>query len=161
MYSLADGNKYEDVFVFEDLVYAMECQLCVVHVYRNRNNSLTRQRGMRYACKGKDRYFSHSIIVTNEHIIQSCIRDNLISILDRSGELLQTKHTADILGKILISNLFTNRLLIAHADQPSSQLRVINFTGLPDGDGCSGAVWLIHSLYVASGPHLLTFTPAK
>ena len=97
----------------------------------------------------------------------------LISVLDCSGQQLQTIHAADILGpepilcqadvegNILISDLFTNRLLIAHADQPSSQWRVVNMTGLPDGDGCSGALWFRHILYVASGRHLLTFERAS
>ena len=78
----------------------------------------------------------------------------LISILDRSGQLLWTVHRADNLGprpvlcqvdfegNIFISDLFTNRMLIAHADQPISQWRVVDMTGLPDGDGCSGALWL-------------------
>ena len=172
MSSVADGNHYEDVFVFEDLVYAMESRLHVVHVYRNRNNSLIKLHDIRYPCKCNERVFFHSIIVTKDHIIHSCALDTLVSILNRSGELLQKIPIADISsyepvlcqvdfdGNFLIADSFTNRLLIAHVNQPSSQWRVVNLPDLPDGVWCCGAVWFRHRLYVADWHgRLITFTP--
>ena len=167
-----DGSDYEDVFVFEDLVYAMERRLGVVHVYMIRNNSLIKLHDIRYPCECSVRSLSHSIIVTNEHIIQSCPLDTLVSIMDRSFELLWTIPVADISGpwphlcqvdvegNILIADHVTNRLLIAHVNQPSSQWRVVNLPDLPHSDGCYAAVWFRHMLYATDYyDRLLTFTP--
>ena len=174
--TIAEGNYYEDVFVFEDLVYAMECRLRVVHVYRNRNNSLIQLYDVRitYPCECDASVFDHSIIVTKHHIIQCCADDDKpVSIQDRYGILLQKIRTADISGhrpflcqvdfegNILMADLYANRLLVAHADQPSSQWRVANLPDLPDS-GCWGAVWFRHRLHVASrGNRKLTFTPVN
>ena len=171
MSSIADSSEYEDVFVLEDLVYAKERRLQVVHVYRNRNNSLIKLHDVRYLCGCNVRYRSHSIIVTNEHIIQCCLGRHLVSILNRSGELLRTIPIADIFnqqpilcqvdveGNFLIADCWSNRLLITHVNQPSSHWRVVNLPDLPDGVGCWGAVWFRHRLHVAgSYGRLLTFT---
>ena len=172
MSSVADGNHYVDVFVFEDLVYATEFELRVVHVYRNRNNSLIKLHDIRYPCECSDRLISHSIIATNEHIIQCCPGDKILSILNRSGELLRTIPIADFLkrhpilcqvdidGNFVIADRRTNRLLIAHVNQPSSQWRVVDLPDLRDFLGCCGAVWFRHRLYVADlRDRLITFTP--
>ena len=167
------GSDYEDVFVFEDLVYAMECFLGVLHVYRNRNNSLTKVDDVKYPCMCNDRLLHHSIIVTNERIIQCCAHDELVCILDRSGELLQKLHIADISGRwpilcqvdveenFLIADPNTNRLLLAHAKQPASQWGVVVLADFLGFGGCEGAVWFRHRLYVASRRHLLIFTPVS
>ena len=169
---VADSYPYDDVFVFEDMVYAMECKLCVVQVYRNRNNSLTKLHDIKYSCKCNNTLYHHTILVTNKHIIQCCPPSNLVSILDRSGELLRKIPIADILvpwpllrqidvdKNFLIADHWSNRLLIAHVDQPSSQWRVVNLPDLPDGAGCFGAVWFRHRLYVTRRDgHFMTFTP--
>ena len=171
MSSVADGNAYEDVFVFEDLVYAMERRLHVVHVYRNRNHALIKQHDVSYPCVCSDRFRFHSIIVTNEHIIQCCPRDKLVSILDRSSELLRKIPIADISGyqpifcqvdfdgNFLIAYSYPTRLLIAHVHQPSSQWRVVKLPDSPDRISCRGAVWFRHKLYVAGfDGHVITFT---
>ena len=167
------NNWYEDVFVFEDLVYAIECQLCVVHVYRNHKNSLIKLHDVRYPCGCSNRY-PHSIIVTNEHIIQCCDRDKLVSILDRSGELLRKIPIAyiliyvhepilrqvDVQGNFLISDCASNLLAVGNAYQPTSEWGVVDFADSPGSDSCRGAVWFRHRLYVASRHgHLLTFAP--
>ena len=86
-----DGNNYdyEDVFVFEDLVYTTVGDLSVVHVYRSRRNSLIKLHvhDVRYPCKCKPMYLVHSIVVTKDHIIQCCAVVKLVSVLDRYGEL--------------------------------------------------------------------------
>ena len=171
MSRVADGNDYEDVFVFEDLVYAMEIRLLVVHVYRNHTNSLIKLHDVRYPCECNFLLLSHSIIVTNEHIIQCCNHDKLVSILNRSGELLRTIPIADISkrqpilcqvdvdGNFLIADRFANRLLIAHVNQPSSQWRVVDIPDFLSDDGSCGAVWFRHRLHVISRcGRLLTFT---
>ena len=170
---VADGNLYEDVFVFGDLVYAPEGILRVVHVYRNRNNSLIKLHDIRYPCGCNDRFRSHSIIVTNEHIIQCCAKEKFVSILDRSGELLRkipipgiSRHKpilcqVDVEGNFLIADRWTKHLIIANVNQSSSQWDVVDLTDLPGRFGCVGAVWFRHRLYVTSGRHLLTFTPAN
>ena len=171
MSSIAGGNYYWDVFVFEDLVYALERWFHVVHVYRNHNNSLIKLHDFRYPCGCNVRFPCHSIIVTNEHIIQCCTAGNIVSILNRSGELLRTIPIADIFnqqpilcqvdveGNFLIADCWSNRLLITHVNQPSSHWRVVNLPDLPDGVGCWGAVWFRHRLHVAgSYGRLLTFT---
>ena len=170
----AYDNEYEDVFVFEDLVYAMERQHRVVHVYRNRNNSLIKLHDVRYYCGCSDTFPYHSIIVTKVYIIQCCAEDKLVSILDRSGELLReipiaaisghwpSLRQVDVMGNFLIADLITNRLIIAHADQPSPQWRVVKLPDLMDSGSCRGAVWFRHRLYVAGfGHRLLTFTPVE
>ena len=170
MSHVADRNNYEDVFVFEDLVYAMESLLQVVHVYRNRSSSLIKLHDISYPCGCSGPFRFHSIIV-NEHIIQCCAGDKIVSILNRSGELLRTIPIADIFnqqpilcqvdveGNFLIADCWSNRLLITHVNQPSSQWRVVNLPDLPDGVGCWGAVWFRHRLHVAgSYGRLLTFT---
>ena len=91
-----DYNDYEDVFVFEDLVYAMESERGVVHVYRNHNNSLIKLHDVSYPCGCNFLLLSHSIIVTNEHIIQCCNRDEIVSILNRSGELQNVQNVVDV-----------------------------------------------------------------
>ena len=172
MSRVADGSDYEDVFVFEDMVYAMEWMLRVVHVYRNRNNSLIKLHDIKNPCECNELYFSHSIIVTSEHIIQCCGDGKLVSIQDRSGELLRTIPIADVLkrqpklcqvdfdGNFLIADRYMNRLLIAHVNQPSSQWRVVNLPDLRYNDGCCEAVWFKHKLYVADlRGQLITFTP--
>ena len=172
MSRIADGNDYEDVFVFEDLVYGIERELGVVHVYMNRNNSLIKLHDVGYPCGCNDAVRFHSIIVKNDYIIQCCSRDKIVFILNRSGELLRTIPIADISkhqpilcqvdfdGNILIADSVTNRLLIAHADQPSSQWRVVNLPDLRYNDGCCEAVWFKHKLYVADlRGQLITFTP--
>ena len=172
MSSVADGNHYEDVFVFGDLVYAMERLLCIVHVYRNHRSALIKLHDVRYPCECSDRFFSHSVIGTNEHIIQCCGDGKLVSIQDRSGELLRTIPIADVLkrqpklcqvdfdGNFLIADRYMNRLLIAHVNQPSSQWRVVNLPDLRVRDGCWGAVWFRHRLYVVDlHGRLITFTP--
>ena len=98
MSSVADGNHYEDVFVFGDLVYAMERLLCIVHVYRNHRNALIKLHDVRYPCECNYSDIYHSIIVTKEHIIQFCGREKLISVLDRSGELLRKTPIAEVSG---------------------------------------------------------------
>ena len=176
MSRVAYGIDYEDVFAFEDLVYAMDRDRGVIHVYRNRNNSLIQRYDVRirYPCECDASVFDHSIMVTKDHIIQCCADDdNPVSIQDRSGMLLQKIRMADISGNrpflcqvdfegnILIADHFTNRLLIAHANQPSSQWRAVNLPDLPDS-GCWGAVWFRHRLHVASrGNRKLTFTPVN
>ena len=172
MSSVADGNAYEDVFVFEDLVYAMERRLRVVHVYRNRNNSLIKLHDIRYPCDCKRKVYYHSIIVTNEYILHCCITDDLVSVLDRSGELLRkiliptfsghrpVLRQVDGEGNILMSDRYTNSLLIAHVDQPRSRWRVVNLKDLPSFSGGRGAVWFRHRLYVTSrDDRLFTFAP--
>ena len=167
----SDNNVYEDVFVFEDLVYAMEHRLRVVHVYKNRNNSLSRLHDVKYPCECNNTSFHHSVLVTNENIIQCCPNEKLVSILDRSGELLRKIYIADISvtwptlcqvdagGNFLIADFATNRLLIAHADQLTSQWRVVNLPDLPDSDGCYAAVWFRHRLYATDYyDRLLSFT---
>ena len=171
MSSVAYGYNYEDVCAYEDLVYAMEFELGVVHVYRNRNNSLIKLHDIRYPCGCNGSRFSHSIIVTNEHIIQCCNHDKLVSILNRSGELLRTIPIADISkrqpilcqvdvdGNFLIADRFANRLLIAHVNQPSSQWRVVDIPDFLSDDGSCGAVSFRHRLHVISRcGRLLTFT---
>ena len=165
---VADGNHYDDVFVFEDLVYALEGRLQVMHVYRNSNNSLIKLHDVRYNCRCTGSLHSHSIIVTNEHIIQCCNHDKLVSILNRSGELLRTIPIADISkrqpilcqvdvdGNFLIADRFANRLLIAHRDEPSSQWRKVNLPDSSDHIGCCRAVWFRHRLYVADRHRRLT-----
>ena len=171
MSSFADGNMYQDVFVFENLVYATEFDLGIVQVYKNRNNSLIKLQDIRYHCNCNHMILDHSIIVTNQLVIQCCAPRKVVSILDRSGELLRKIPIADISGlwpvlcqvdfegNFLIADLYTYRLVIAHVDQPSSQWRVLNLPDLPDSFGRYGAVWFRHRLYAASGRHLLTFTP--
>ena len=172
MSRVADGSKYEDVFVFEDLVYAMEWRLGVVHVYRNRNNALIKLHDVRYFCKCNASFLSHSIIGTNAHIFQCCPRDKLVSILNHSGEQLRTipiakifKHQpilcqVDVDGNFLIADRFTNCLLIAHANQPRSRWRVVNLSELSYGFSCCEIVWFRHRLYVADMRHfLITLTP--
>ena len=167
-----DDRYYDDVFVFKDLVYAMEYRLGVTQLYRNRNNSLIKLHDIRFPCGCIGSLIPHSLIVRNDHIIQCCPHDKPVSILDRSGELLRTIPIADILhdhpfvcqvdfdGNFLIADSFTNRLLIAHVNQPSSQWRVVNLPDLPDGVWCCGAVWFRHRLYVADWHgRLITFTP--
>ena len=161
MSRVADGNKYEDVFVFEDLVYAMEWRLGVVHVYRNRNNALIKLHDVRYFCKCNASFLSHSIIGTNMHIIQCCAGDKLVFIRNRSGELLRTIPIADfpnlhpilcqvdVNGNFLIADRLSKCLLIAHVDQPNSQWRVVNLPDSPGRIGCRGVVWFRHKLYVA------------
>ena len=171
MSNVADDNHYDDVFVFEDLVYAMERELRVVHVYRNRNNSLIKLHDIRYPCECSTR-FTHSIIVTDEHIFQCCPIEKLIYVLDRSGMLLRKILIADIFEgwptlrqvddkqNFLIADIWSNRLVVANANQPSSQWGVVDLADLPDSEGYRGAVWFRHRLYVASSRgHLLTFTP--
>ena len=172
MSSVGDGNRYEGVFAYEDLIYAMERMLRVVHVYRNRNNSLIKLYDIKYPCICNDGFFYHSIIVTNEHIIQCCARDKLVSILDRSGELLRKISVADTTGpypylrqadsegNFFITDPATHSLLITLANQPSSQWRVVDLADWPVSGGCRGAVWFRHRLYVSSDGHLMTFTPA-
>ena len=172
MSGVAEGNMYEDVFAFEDLVYAMDLMLRVVHVYRNRNYSLIKLHDIKYPCECNELHFSHSLIVTSEHIIQCCGDGKLVSIQDRSGELLRTIPIADVLkrqpklcqvdfdGNFLIADRYMNRLLIAHVNQPSSQWRVVNLPDLRVRDGCWGAVWFRHRLYVVDlHGRLITFTP--
>ena len=173
MSTVADGNRYEDVFVFEDIVYAMECHLGVVQVCRNCNNSLVKLNDIRYSCKCNNfSFFFHSIIVTNVHILQCCAPNKLIFILDRSGELLRNipitdsighrplLHQVDVEGNFLIADRYTNRLLIAHADQSSSRKCVVNLTDFPDRVGCEAAVWFRHKLFVPDTKgRLLSFTP--
>ena len=150
----------------------MECQLCVVHVYRNRSNSLIKLHDVRYPCECFSR-FPHSIIVTNEHIIQCCARNKFVSILDRSGELLRKISIAyilryvyepilrqvDIQGNFLIYGSTSNLLAVGNANQPSSQWGVVDLANLPGRGGCQGAVWFRHRLYAIFRGHLLTFTP--
>ena len=171
MSSIAGGNYYWDVFVFEDLVYALERWFHVVHVYRNHNNSLIKLHDFRYPCGCNVRFPCHSIIVTNEHIIQCCTAGNIVSILNRSGELLRHIPIADISklqpilcqvdidGNFVIADRRTNRLLIAHVNQPSSQWRVVDIPDFLSDDGSCGAVWFRHRLHVISRcGRLLTFT---
>ena len=172
MSSIAGGNYYWDVFVFEDLVYALERWFHVVHVYRNHNNSLIKLHDFRYPCGCNVRFPCHSIIVTNEHIIQCCTAGNIVSILNRSGELLRHIPIADISklqpilcqvdidGNFLIADRFANHLLIAHLNQPCSQWRVVNFRDSSHLLGCVGAVWFRHKLHAASRQgRLTTFAP--
>ena len=171
MSRVADGNHYEDVFVLGDLVYAMQGWLGVVHVYRNRYKSLIKLHDIRYPCGCNGGFLSHSMIVTNEHIIQCCSGRKPVYILNRSGELLRTipiadisKHysilcQADVDGNFLIADRWTNRLVIAHVDQPSSLWHVVNLPEFSDGVGCWGAVWFRNRLYAAGlDGRLLTFT---
>ena len=172
MSSAADGNTFEDVFVFDDLVYAMEHQLRVVHVYGNRNNLLIKLGDIRYSCDCGNS-FSHSIIVTDEHIVQCCTVGKLVSILDSSGELLRRIPIADISGhwpilcqvdvdgSFFIASSWTIRLAIAHANQPRSRWGIVYLTDLPDHSGCEGAVWFRHRLYLVSSGRLLTLTPTN
>ena len=167
---VAVGNNYEDVFVFEDLVYAMEWALRVVHVYKNRNNSLIKLLDVGYPCACSSR-FTHSIIVTNEHIVQCCPNEKLIYVLDRSGMLLRKILIADISEgwptlrqvddkqNFLIADIWSNRLVIANANQPSSQWGIVDLANFPDSEGYRGAVWFRHRLYVESDGRLLIFTP--
>ena len=171
MASVDEDNVYVDVFVFGDLVYAVETLLHVVHVYRNRNNSLIKLHDIKYSCECNDRYFPHSIVVTNDHILQCCARNKLVSVLDRSGELLRTIPIVDISGhrlilcqvddeeNFLIADRWTNCLVVANANQPSYQWDVVDLPDLPDSDSFKGAVWFRHRLHVASDCRLLTFTP--
>ena len=172
MSSFADANSYEDVFVLGGLVYALEWKLRVVHVYNNRNNSLIKLRDVRCFCECGDRLFIHSIVVTNEHIITSCSRGRLVYISDSFGELLRKISIADICDHFLYLNQVdternflvvdsgTNRLLIAHADQPRSHWRVVRLAGFPGRIRFWGAVWFRRRLYVAGrNGELLTFAP--
>ena len=176
MSSVANDNIYEDVFVFGDLVYAMELDLRVVHVYKYHSNAFTKLHDIRYTCTcnySRLSNLSHYIAVSNEHIIQCCAVEKHISILNRSGGLLlRTIPIPDIAGQwpilcqvdvdgnFLIADRDTNRLLIAHANQPSSQWRVVNLTYSPSSSGCWGAVWFRHRLHLAGRDgYLLTFTP--
>ena len=172
MSSVAYGNDYEDVFVFEDLVYAMECQLGVVHAYRNRNNSLFKSHDIIYQCQCKYNFLCHSIIVTNACIVQCCARDKLIFILGSSGKVLQTislAHISEIYPvlcqidaerNILVTDRYSNLLLIVHVDQSSSGSGVLNLLYLPQGGGCCGAVWFRHRLHVLGhDDQPMTFTP--
>ena len=169
---VAYGNRYEDVFVFENIVYAMACELRVVHVYRNRNNSLIKLHDVRHPCGCNHFSLSHSIIVTNEHIIQYCPNGKILCILDRSGELLRKVFIADISGQwpilyqvdvdgnFLLAHRWTNRFLIAHANQPRSQWRVVNLPELSFFDQCVGALWFRHRLHVTDlRGRVITFTP--
>ena len=171
MLRVADANEYEDVFVFKDLVYAMERNLRIVHVYKYRNKSLIQVRDIRYPCKCNNKFFLHSIIVTKEHIIQCCVREKLVSLLDHSAQLLRKIPIADTLeqwpilrqvdvdGNILIDDRYSQHIIIAHVDQPSSRWCVVKF---PERVGSCGAVWFRHKLYVADNyeyGRLLTFTP--
>ena len=170
MSSVADGNVYDDVFVFEDLVYAMEWIRGVMRVYRYRNNSLIKLHDIRYPCECSKK-FSHSIIVTSEHIVQCCASEKLLSILDHSGELLRKIPIAyidgkglyfcqvDVEGNFLIASHTTKRLVIANVNQPSSQWGAVDLVDWPGSGGCVGAVWFRHRLYVTSGLPLLTFAP--
>ena len=168
----AGGGYYQDVFVFEDLVYAMEGRLRVVHVYRIIHKSLIKLRDIKCPCEcvGKERI--HSIVVTGDHIIQCCAKTKLVSILDRFGELLRKisiaevsgrmpiLRQADVEGNFLIADRVTARLLIAHVDLPISQWHVVS---LPDSPGrvyCWGALWFRHRLYVTDHDgRLLSYTP--
>ena len=141
----AVGDHYEDVFVFEDLVYAMEGQLCVVHVYRNRNISLIKLHDIRYPCKCNGRILhhdssNHTIVVTNEqHIVQCCAIEKLVSVLDRSGDLLWAitedsmlgpgLQQVDVEGNFVTYDIFSQCLLIANANLPASQSLVIKDLG--------------------------------
>ena len=172
MSRVADGNHYEDVFVFEDLVYAMQRRRLVMRVYRNRSNSLIKLHDVRYPCKCSHSVYRHSITVTKDHIIQCCSRtDKLVFILDRSGDLLRKISTTgisghwpilcqvDVEGNFLIADRWTNHLVIANANQPSSQWDIVDLANLPGRAGCRGAVWFRHRLYVATADHMLIFTP--
>ena len=60
----------------------------------------------------------------------------------------------------LVVDSGTNRLLIAHADQPRSQWRVAHLAGFPGKIRFWGAVWFRNRLYVAGrNGELLTFAP--
>ena len=176
MSSVANDNIYEDVFVFGDLVYAMELDLRVVHVYKYHSNAFTKLHDIRYTCTcnySRLSNLSHYIAVSNEHIIQCCAVEKHISILNRSGGLLlRTIPIPDIAGQwpilcqvdvdgnFLIADRDTNRLLIAHANQPSSQWRVVDLPELSLFDRCVLAVWFRHRLYVTDlDGRLTTFTP--
>ena len=153
----------------------MDVDRGVVHVYRNRRNFLIKLHDIRYNCECDNRWqslFGHSIIVRDEHVIQCCAKSKLVSILNHSGELLQTIPKADILGQwpilrqidvegnFLIADRYTNRLVIARADRPSSRWLVVDLPVLPDSAGCRGAVWFRHRLFVADHlGRLITFTP--
>ena len=150
----------------------MDVDSGVVHVYMNHRNSLTKLHDIRYTCECDNKWQSHSIIVTNEHVIQCCAKNKLVSILDRSGELLQATQKADMFGQwpilrqidvegnFLIADRYTNRLVIARADRPSSRWLVVDLPVLPDSAGCRGAVWFRHRLFVADHlGRLITFTP--
>ena len=170
-----DGNSYEDVFVFEDLVYTTVGDLGVVHLYRNRNNSLIKLHvhDVRYPCKCKPMYLVHSIVVTKDHIIQCCAVVKLVSVLDRYGEQLRTIRMddipkswpglcqTDVEGNFLIADRMRNRLFIANAYQPKYQWSVVDLADLSGSGDCGGAVWFRHRLYVVSRDHLLTFTPVN
>ena len=149
------------MFVFEDLVYAMDGQRHVVHVYRNRNSWLIKLHEIKYPCECSKRYHAHSISVTYEHIIHCCSDKSLVSILDRSGELLRkipivgifeyrpVLCQVDVEGNFLIVDRMTKRLLIAHTNQQSHQWRIVYLLDLPDGRVFWGAVWFRHRLYVS------------
>ena len=168
--NMAHNHRYGDVFVRGDLVYAIEDQPRVMYVYRNHNNSLIKLHSLRYPCKCL-KAPDHSIVVTNEHVIQCCALYELISILDHSGKLLQTIDIddtfedrpflcqVDVEGNFLISDRETNRLLIAHADQPGSQWDVVDLADWPGSGGCRGAIWFRQKLFVVSGHRLMTYTP--
>ena len=165
-----DGKYYEDVFVFDDLVYAMEPSLGVSYVYGNSRNSLIKLNEIRYPCRCNDSLFSHSIIVTKEHIIKCCARFKFVYIMDRSGKVLRRTTIAhisggwpilrqvDTEGNILFVNRETNRLVIANVNRPSSQWGVVNLANFP---GLVGVIWFRHRLHVASFDHMSTFTPAE
>ena len=170
MSSVAYRYNYEDVCAYEDLVYAMEFELGVVHVYRNRNNSLIKLHDIRYPCKCNAGLFSHSIIVTNENIVQCCASRKLVSIQNVYGELLRIIRISDMSGRqpilrqvdiegnFLIADRWTKHLIIANVNQSSSQWDVVDLTDLPGRFGCVGAVWFRHRLYVVSSGGLLTST---
>ena len=170
MSSCGHGNHYGDVFVFGHLVYAMEGELRVVHVYRNRENALTKLHDIGYPCKCIGRWLDHSIIVTNEHIIQCCSEDKLVSIMDHYGELLRKITTADsplrwpalcqvdVEGNILMADRYGNRLLIVQIDHTNSQWRVVKLVDSPGN--VTGAVWFRYRLYATDiSGNLLTFVP--
>ena len=173
MSSGAHDNYYEDVFVFKDLVYAMECRLGVVHVYRNRNNSLIGLHDVRYPCGCAGGFPNHTIIVTNVYIVQCCAIHQLISVGDRTGELLQkipitdkalqypALRQMDLDGNFLIAERLIGvrkRLVVANTNQSSSHWDVVN---LPIALRCCNAVWFRRRLYlVYLTGQLLTFTYA-
>ena len=158
--SVDDGKDHEDVFAINDLVYAMQRWRRVVQVYRNRSNSLINLHDIKYPCECRSRnFFFHSILVTDQRIMQCCAEDNLVSILDRSGELLRMIPIADIFGhcvllqvdvegNLLTADQWTNSLMIANVDQPSSQWRVVDLPNSPGSRCCEGAIWFRHKLYV-------------
>ena len=168
----SDGYPYEDVFVFDDIIYAICRGLGNAYVYRNHNNSLIKLTYVFFPCDCFEWLHYHSTMVTNDHILQCCAVKRFISIMNRSGKLLWQIPIADIpgilpilcqvdaQGKILIADSFTNRLLVANAKKSRWKYGFADLVDLPDGFRCWRAVWFRHRLYVTSrNGRLLTFTP--